>query len=521
MPSKQPAIYARYSSHAQDDSSSVEIQIQHCERTLGGPAQHYIDSAKTGRSVAGRDALANLRADCKAGLISRVCVWRFSRIGRNLAESAMVIQELEDCDVQVVSAMEGSDPLVRSIFLGMAEHYSKELASNTRDGLAATFMKRGITGGVTPFGYQIVTDNGIRKLAVNPSEADTIRELVTTYLGENIGLKGLSRRMTERGIPSRKGARWTHTTIRSTLRNPILIGQMRFLRRQMKINRTSGRRVPKFRAEADTLTYQDESLRILTDEQFAKVQALAASRSPTDSTTPRLPREVRAFTGLAFCAECGTACYTCKSQNSKGTYHYLACGTRCRHGKDGCPTAGRVREDQVLEIIKSDYAAIFDDQDDLISSVIGRTKELSKSQQSDVARVKAELAELDKQTKPLLALLTNPDVHPSAISAVSRQIGELEVRRQQMNTAMGRLAQEAGETTEKLADAVRMALEEAKRCLASVSSPAEFNRFVARFVGPFVVAGDGSVKAKSPVGAVTHPTGDIAGGGFEPPTSGL
>jgi hypothetical protein len=64
-------------------------------------------------------------------------------------------------------------------------------------------------------------------------------------------------------------------------------------------------------------------------------------------------------------------------------------------------------------------------------------------------------------------------------------------------------------------------MEEEKRCLASISTPAEFNRFVERFVGPFVLIGDGSVQKEAPVGAVSHPTGGIAGGGFEPPTSGL
>ena len=145
--SRTDAIYARYSSHAQDDSTTIEVQIESCERTLGGKAEHYIDAAKSGRSLGGRSELQRLLADAKQGKIRRVCVWRFSRIGRNLADSAGIIQQLEDEGVAVISAMEGSDPLVRSIFLSMAEHYSRELAQNTRDGLAARFRQRGFTGG--------------------------------------------------------------------------------------------------------------------------------------------------------------------------------------------------------------------------------------------------------------------------------------------------------------------------------------------------------------------------------------
>ena len=118
---RQDAIYARFSrADWQEDGNSISIQLEHCTRTLGGEATHYIDEAKTGRAIAGRTELQRLLTDAKAGKIKRVCVWRFSRIGRNLADSAGIIQELEDNGVSVISAMEGSDPLVRSIFLGMA-----------------------------------------------------------------------------------------------------------------------------------------------------------------------------------------------------------------------------------------------------------------------------------------------------------------------------------------------------------------------------------------------------------------
>lgn len=518
---KTAAIYARYSSHAQDESSSIEVQLQHCTRTLGTDAKHYIDEARTGRSLAGRTALASLIADARAGLISKVCVWRFSRIGRNLADSASIIQQLEDCDVQIVSAMEGSDSLVRSIFLGMAEHYSKELASNTRDGLAARFQQRAFTRGCAPFGYQIVEQEGVKRLVLCDTEAKTIREIVDLYLRENIGLKLLCRRLEQTGIATRKGARWCHTTLRAILLNPMLVGKVRFLRRQMKINRESGRRVPKFRDEPQVLEYDDQSLRIVTDEQFERIQKTLTSRKPSGKT-PRMPREVRAFTGFAFCAECGTACYTCKSQNSKGTYHYLACGNRCRHGKDACPLSGRVREDKLLETVRMDYDAIFENADEIIAGATERAKELSKSQQENVSRIQVEIGEIDRKTKPLLALLVDPEIDSTAKKAVSRQIGELEQRREQLHEATTRLAREAGETTEKLASAIRQAMDEAKQSLASITSPAEFNRFVARFVGVFEVRSDGSFGArKSPGRMLSHPTGDIAGGGFEPPTSGL
>ncbi len=516
---KTNAIYARFSSHAQDDSSSIEIQVDHCTKTLGGESILYKDEAKTGRAIAGRRGLQQLLDDAKAGKIGKVCVWRFSRIGRNLAESAVTIQELEDHGVNVVSAMEGSDPLVRSIFLSMAEHYSRELATSTRDGLAARFKQRGFTGGVSPFGYRVVGPKDARKLEIDPDEAKTIKELVSIYLGENVGFKKLGRKMEQSGISTRTGVRWTHTTIRAILLNTILIGKPRFLRRQMKLNRDTGRRLPIFREEPEVLTYDDPSLRILTDEQFEKVQKLLNSRK-NKTRTPQLPRQIRTFTGLAYCEECGAACYTCKSQNSKGTYYYLACGERCRQGKDACPNSGRIREDEVLAIIQSDYAELFDDSKSVISEAVREAKELSKDQQGRVVGLKAEIAAIDKQLSHKMRLLDDPDIEAGAKRAISRAISELDSQREQLIPAMAQLAKEAGENTDKLAKAVEQALAEARVSLGRISTPAEFNRWVSRFVGPFVVGNDGDIKQKALV-ELSHPTKAVAGGGFEPPTSGL
>jgi hypothetical protein len=161
-----------------------------------------------------------------------------------------------------------------------------------------------------------------KRLVVNEQEAGIIRQVVDIYLRENIGLKGLARRIQQMGMSSRRGARWCHTTIRAILMNSMFVGKVQFLRRQMKLNRGTGRRVPKFRDDAEVIAYDDPALRILDDATFQKVQGTITERGNGQSTTPRLPRQVRAFTGLAFCV-CGSPCYTCKSQNSKGTYFIM------------------------------------------------------------------------------------------------------------------------------------------------------------------------------------------------------
>jgi hypothetical protein len=198
---------------------------------------------------------------------------------------------------------------------------------------------------------------------------------------------------------------------------------------------------------------------------------------------------------------------------SRLTYHYLACGNRCRHGKDACPLAGRVREDKVLDAVRDDYAAIFEGADEIIAGATARAVELSRSQEQNVTRIEGEIREIDRKVSPLMKLLADPEIEATTKRAISRQIGELEQQRELLHQATVRTARDAGETTERLAAAIR----QARASLASIVSPAELNRFV----GAIEVQGDGTFTNKNPGRVLSHPTGEVAGGGFEPPTSGL
>ena len=55
------------------------------------------------------------------------------------------------------------------------------------------------------------------------------------------------------------------------------------------------------------------------------------------------------------------------------------------------------------------------------------------------------------------------------------------------------------------------------------STPEQFNRFVEEFVGPMMIEADGAIRQKQLPSAEAEGNlkSNIAGGGFEPPTSGL
>jgi hypothetical protein len=126
----------------------------------------------------------------------------------------------------------------------------------------------------------------------------------------------------------------------------------------MHLNRKTGKRVPKMKAEAEHLERQDESLRILPDDVFEKIQERTAKSARGES--PRAPRGIAPFTALVFC-ECGAKCYLMKKQNAKGTYYYYVCGRHLRY--EDCKHAGRVREDKLVQVVNGKVAKVFEHED--------------------------------------------------------------------------------------------------------------------------------------------------------------
>lgn len=80
-----------------------------------------------------------------------------------------------------------------------------------------------------PYGYRLDPDRprdpvGVR---VEATEAAVVQDLFATYIAEDIGLIGLAKQLSRRGILTPNGyARWNAATVRGILTNPSYTGQV-------------------------------------------------------------------------------------------------------------------------------------------------------------------------------------------------------------------------------------------------------------------------------------------------------
>jgi uncharacterized protein (DUF885 family) len=292
-----------------------------------------------------------------------------------------------------------------------------------------------------------------------------------------------------------------------------------YLRRCFKLNRDTGRRVPRWTDEDRQVVKRDESLRIIDEETFERAQAQLAANSVD---RPRDPGEIRPFTRHLFCGGCGAVYYSRKSKNAKGEYRYYGCGRRQGLGPEACENAATVREDRLMARVQAAMSAVFEDMDGVLDEVAAVATESLKANRSETARLQAQIAEVEKLIAGMTRLLVDPEIEALAKKSVARQLAEHEAKREGLRQAMETVAIQSVTDMDALMADCRRAFLEAKENFAGLMNPTEINRFIADVVGPMVVLPDGRVvqKEAAPEAEALGAAG-IAGAGLEPATSGL
>ena len=219
------AIYARYSSSKQREES-IEDQVRVCREVANRAGDTivkvYADSAMSGTTDA-RPEFRRMIADAPKGAWSRVYVYKLDRFARNRYDSATNKARLRKAGVELVSATEsipdGPDGiLLESLYEGMAEYYSANLAQNVRRGMDGN-AARCMSNGTSIYGYRRGEDG---RFVVVDDEAAVVRIMFAAYVA--------GRTMTEicrdelAPYRTRRGNKFTPQLLTKMLRNERYAG---------------------------------------------------------------------------------------------------------------------------------------------------------------------------------------------------------------------------------------------------------------------------------------------------------
>jgi len=246
-PMRRCAIYTRKSSEEglEQDFNSLHAQREACEafiKSQEGEGWRLVKTAYDDGGLSGatmeRPALQRLLADINQGLIDVVVVYKVDRLTRSLTDFAKMVEVFDVRGVSFVAVTQQFNTttsmgrLTLNVLLSFAQFEREVTGERIRDKIAASKQKGMWMGGLVPIGYDVID----RRLVVNHTEAETVREIFRQYL-EFGSVRLLMDELNRRGLRSKVrvarngkrsgGNRFFRGALYELLSNPIYIGEIR------------------------------------------------------------------------------------------------------------------------------------------------------------------------------------------------------------------------------------------------------------------------------------------------------
>jgi DNA invertase Pin-like site-specific DNA recombinase len=231
--SKKEAFYARQSID-RPESDSIETQIEKCkEKSEGGDFEEYKDRGYSGKDT-DRPAFQKLMQDIKAGLVSKVIVYKLDRISRSVIDFANLMKLFEEHKVEFISAtqqnFDTTNPFGRamlSITMVFAQLERENIRERIIDAYHSGIPKGYRMGGATPYGFDtepyIIQGKTTKRFVVIPEQADYIKKMYKMYADPRTSLSDIARALTAQGYKTLSGELPFSHTITNTLCNPAYV----------------------------------------------------------------------------------------------------------------------------------------------------------------------------------------------------------------------------------------------------------------------------------------------------------
>ncbi|MGL5435468.1 MAG: DUF4368 domain-containing protein [Lachnospiraceae bacterium] len=413
------AIYCRLSQDDKQEGDSNSIVNQ--KKILKKYAldhgytncQFYIDDGISGTTF-NRPGFQSMIADMEAGKVKRIIVKDMSRLGRDYLQVGMYTEIMfPEYDVHFIAVSDGVDSTqgdneftpFRNI---INEWYAKDTSKKIRAVKRAKGMSGEHIGSHPPYGYMKNPEN-IKEWIVDAEAAEVVIEIFRLCV-EGYGPTKIANMLTERKIlcPTTyalsKGGKartvipdnhyqWNSPAVAKILERMEYLGHTVNFKTYIK----SFKNRKKIDNSPDQWkVFQNTHEAIIDQETYDIVQKIRqGKRRPTKMG------EMPMFSGLLYCADCGSRMRFHRQVNEVPEKHNFTCGNY-RHNSHSC-TMHYIRnivvEQIIMENLKEVIGYISNYEDEFVQSVMDadvrqRNKELSQKRRK-LVEMQARIKELD------------------------------------------------------------------------------------------------------------------------------
>ena len=386
------ALYCRLSrdDELQGDSNSIVNQKKILEKYAREHGysnfKFYVDDGISGTTF-NRPGFQQMIADIEAGLVKRVIIKDMSRFGRDYLQVGMYTEIMfPEHDIHFIAVNDGVDSTQGdNEFTPFRNIINEWYAKDTSKKIRAVMKVKGNAGEhlatMPPYGYMKSSDD--KKQWVKDEEAAQVVYEIGLYIMDGLGPSQIARKLTERKIltpaayyeskgrttnVTKKGSpyAWDSSTIADIMDRwrEYLGHTVNFKTRKKSYKSKKTLHNP----ESEWKIFENTHEAIWT-EAIADAARLArqSRRRPTKMG------EMGMFSGMMFCADCGSIMYQCRATNFRRDQEYYLC-SGYRKSRDVCGQTHSIRtvilEELVLQNLREIVSFASQRKDDFVKMVM-------------------------------------------------------------------------------------------------------------------------------------------------------
>lgn len=438
LASARIATYARYSSDLQRESS-IDDQQQRCRSYVekrGGrvdPHLTFSDAAISGASLQ-REGFDRLMSAIRAGKVDALVTEDVSRVSRDLADSAIVLRELDYLGVRLIGIADGIDTAaagskVQFVFRSlMGEMYLEQLADKTRRGQEGRARAGKCTGGL-PIGYSSTPEydsDGHQTgsaISIDPIGAAVVLRIFNMY-AEGHSIAAIAKRFNSENVAPpraktkhrRKG--WVASTVRDIIRNEAYIGLWTWRKRLWRKLPGTNIKRPKKRDPREVMHWEYPERRIINQDLWDRVaerkNAVAKKYHGKKGGSPG-KRTNYPLSGLLYCGQCGAPMTIMAGSHA----HYYSCSDHKKRGT--CANALSIREDVIRQHMLREISANLrrpEAIDYLRKKIAEYLGESNRKLSNELNERMARLARVEERIANLIAVISGGEQSDYIMSAL-------------------------------------------------------------------------------------------------------
>ena len=387
-------LYLRYSSHNQTEQSIEGQQteyMRYCKQNGIKVVDIYIDRNRSAtKNVEKREEFMRMISDAEEKKFDCVVVYALNRFSRNKYDSAIYKQILEMNGIELLSATQqiGKTPdgrLMETLFEGLDQYYSAELAEKIRRGMNESKRKLQTLGGQTLLGYKIVN----KKYVIDDLTAPIVKEAFQRY-GQGESIPEICDDFNKRGFRTSTGNKFARNSLNALFKNEKVIGTLYGIEHAIPA--------------------------IIDKEEWDCVQERLAHNR-------KIHRNVRSqtdflLTGKIFCGMCGASMCGISGKSKTGKLHYYYACTNKTHRK-GCHKRN-VRKDDIEDLVVNACVNVLDDANiDRIATMVYDTCKSEYETNSKLETLKNQIQSVNMKLNNLMKTLEAGLISETVVNRVN------------------------------------------------------------------------------------------------------